>query len=159
MSRLVLLLPAAFRKMIFIGIALLRRPMTLGVKIVVTDQQGRVFLVRHTYVPGWHFPGGGVERGETVQQSAQKELREECNIEVDEPLKAFHVYRNTATSRFDHVVLYLCTRYRQIGPKVPDHEIAESGFFALGELPEGTTKQTQARLTEIFDEKPPQDIW
>ncbi len=42
------------------------RGMTLGVRAACFDEQGRIFLVRHTYVPGWYLPGGGVEHGETV---------------------------------------------------------------------------------------------
>ena len=42
------------------------RPMTLGVRAVVVDSEARVFLVKHSYVAGWHLPGGGVEPGETV---------------------------------------------------------------------------------------------
>ena len=33
------------------------RAMTLGVRAVVIDPQGRIFLVKHSYVSGWHLPG------------------------------------------------------------------------------------------------------
>ena len=44
----------------------LTRGMTLGVRAACFDDEGRVFLVRHSYVKGWHMPGGGLERGETA---------------------------------------------------------------------------------------------
>ena len=37
------------------------RGLTLGVRALVVDGQGRIFLVKHSYVSGWHLPGGGVE--------------------------------------------------------------------------------------------------
>src|SRR5262245_57974526 len=50
----------------------LRRGMTLGVRAAVFDNQNRVFLVRHSYAPGWLFPGGGVERGETIYDAVAR---------------------------------------------------------------------------------------
>src|SRR3984893_19074419 len=62
------------------------RGVTLGVRAVVLDGSGRVFLIVHSYVPGWHLPGGGVEIGETAGEALARELREEGNIElVDQP--------------------------------------------------------------------------
>ena len=40
------------------------RAATLGARAMVIDGTGRVFLIQHSYVEGWHFPGGGVETGE-----------------------------------------------------------------------------------------------
>ncbi len=143
---------ARLRRRLFHTWFLLRRPMTLGVRAVVLDEKaGTVFLVRHTYVPGWHFPGGGVETGETFGQALAKELSEEGNIELTGPAELFALYMNAHASRRDHVALYVCRNWRQTAPKLPDREIAEAGFFALDRLPEGTTASTRQRLKEIVE--------
>ncbi len=68
--------------------------MTLGVRAVILDEKkNSVFLVKHTYVPGWQLPGGGVERGETFGQALEKELREEANIVLKGPAKLLRFTR------------------------------------------------------------------
>ncbi|RYE73728.1 MAG: NUDIX domain-containing protein, partial [Hyphomicrobiales bacterium] len=127
----------------------LMRPMTLGMRCAAFDGEGRVFLVRHTYVPGWYLPGGGVDAGETVEQALHRELREEGNLELLEAPGLVSIYFNRRASRRDHVLFYVCRSVRQTAPKAPDREIAESGFFSLDALPEGTTASTRRRLTEL----------
>ncbi|WP_108047958.1 NUDIX domain-containing protein [Bosea sp. 124] len=124
--------------------------MTLGVRAAVLNAAGEVFLVRHTYVAGWHLPGGGVEVGETLEQALAKELREEGSIRLSGPAVLHGVFFNRAMSRRDHVAVFVVRDFVQDGVRQPDREIAEAGFFPLDALPEGTTGATRRRLTEII---------
>lgn len=137
----------------------LSRGMTLGVRAACFDEAGRVFLVRHSYYPGWHMPGGGVERGETARMALEKEIREEGNLRLGEEPRLFHVYLNTHHSKRDHVLFYICRDVVQTAPRPADREIVESGFFALDALPQTTTPATRRRLAELMGAAPPADHW
>jgi 8-oxo-dGTP pyrophosphatase MutT (NUDIX family) len=136
----------------------LRRGLTLGVRIVVHDAEGRILLVRHTYAPGWLFPGGGVERGETAAQAARRELAEEAGIIAAGPMSLFGLYANEENFPGDHVALLVLESFEQQDRKT-SLEIAEMGFFSPQELPVGTTGGTLRRLAEIAGERPPEAVW
>ena len=135
------------------------RGLTLGVRAVVIDGSGKVFLVMHSYVPGWHLPGGGVEIGETAAVALARELREEGNIELVEQPTLFGVYFNRRISRRDHVALYVVRAFRQDAPPQPNHEIVAHGFFAPNALPAETTGATRNRLAEVLSGRPPAELW
>ncbi len=135
------------------------RGMTFGVRAVVLNESGEVFLIRHTYVPGWHFPGGGVEVGETAELSLERELSEEAGIAPTARPVLHGLFFNRRISRRDHVAVYVVRRFRVDSVKQPDREIAEVGFFPLDNLPEGTTPATRRRLAEIISGQPPSTEW
>ena len=147
------------RRLFHLG-ALALRGMTLGVRGAAIDREGRVCLVRHTYVAGWHLPGGGVEPGETAAEAMLREFREEAELGLaPEQLRLHGFYRNLAASGRDHVALYVATDAARLRVKAPDREIAECGFFPLDALPEGTTRATRERLREIREGLPPAALW
>jgi ADP-ribose pyrophosphatase YjhB (NUDIX family) len=135
------------------------RAMTLGVRALVIDDDGRIFLVKHSYVSGWHLPGGGVEAGETLTQAVARELREEGNIEVTAPPQLHGIFFNNRASRRDHVALFVVRAFRQSAAPVPDREIIAHGFFALDALPNDTTASTRARIIEVLGGAPASERW
>ena len=135
------------------------RGLTVGVRGAIFDGEGRVFLVKHSYVGGWHFPGGGVEPGETLVAALARELREEGNIELAEPPALHAIYFNRRASRRDHVALYVVRSFRQIGPPQPNGEIVAHGFFATDALPLDASRATREHLAEILTGRAAGEIW
>lgn len=135
------------------------RGLTLGVRAAVIDPEERVLLVRHTYVPGWQLPGGGVEIGEDALTALARELSEEGEVALSAPPRLHGIFFNVHVSRRDHVLVYVVRDFTLRGPKRPDREIAEAAFFPLGALPTSVTQGTRARLEEIATGRPPTAHW
>lgn len=132
-------------------------PVTLGVRALVADADGRVLLVRHSYVGGWHLPGGGVNRGEPLAAAAARELSEEVGVEATAPGRLLGVYLRLRRRNSDHVAVYLFDAWRG-EPAADGREILETGFFAADALPEGTTEATRRRVAE-WRGAPPSETW
>ncbi len=135
------------------------RPATLGARAMVIDAQDRVFLIKHSYVDGWHLPGGGVETGETLLEALARELVEEGNIVMSATPKLHGMFFNRRISRRDHVALYIVRDFRQDSIPQPNHEIIAHGFFPLDALPADTGRATRARIAEVFDKVAVSEIW
>jgi ADP-ribose pyrophosphatase YjhB (NUDIX family) len=135
------------------------RAMTLGVRALVIDDHGRIFLIKHSYISGWHLPGGGVEAGETLRQALARELREEGNIELTGLPHFQGMFFNIRVSRRDHVALFVVRAFRQPAMPKPNHEIVGHGFFALDALPNDTSAATRARIAEVLGGAPVSELW
>jgi ADP-ribose pyrophosphatase YjhB (NUDIX family) len=137
----------------------LRRALTMGAQAVVFDAAGRVLLVRHGYQPGWHFPGGGVEKGESVHDAMARELTEEVGITLNGPAQLFGMYANFATFPGDHIALFIVRSWQQPRVPIPNREIREQRFFATDALPPGTTQAARRRLSEVLGQTEQSHTW
>ncbi|WP_127089046.1 NUDIX domain-containing protein [Aquabacter cavernae] len=132
---------------------------TLGVRVIAIDAENRVLLVRHGYTPGWHFPGGGVDVGETTEAAARRELKEETNVEATGPLRLTGLYFNSRFGNRDHVACYRASTFTCGPVPAPGFEIAEIGFFPLSALPQGLSAGSARRLAELAGKAEPSAVW
>jgi 8-oxo-dGTP pyrophosphatase MutT (NUDIX family) len=120
------------------------RPIRMGVRVMML-QDGKVWLVRHTYMPGWFMPGGGLKRNETLEEAARREAYEETGAELGK-VTLMGAYSNFTEWKSDHNILFVCTDFEF--KSKPDHEIAELRAFALNELPTDLWPGHRRRLQE-----------
>lgn len=135
-------------KLLLYLVSMFRR-MTLGSRGVLVDGD-KVLLIRHTYVKGWQFPGGGVDAGETMENTMRREVAEETGYETVGEAIMHGVFLNNEVSKRDHVALYIVKDFRQVRQFKPNREIAEVRWFDVNELPEDMTRSARTRVAEIF---------
>jgi 8-oxo-dGTP pyrophosphatase MutT (NUDIX family) len=137
----------------------LTRSLTMGVQAMVLDGEGRLLLVKHSYRPGWHMPGGGIEKGETAAVALARELEEEAGIALSEPPALFGVYANFASFPNDHVAFYVVRAWEQRRVPAPDREIVDRGFFPIDALPPETVGAARRRVAEVLHGAPRSELW
>ena len=120
------------------------RPIRMGVRVMMI-QDNKVLLVRQTYLSGWFMPGGGLKRGETLEQTARREAREEVGADLGE-IKLLGVYTNFKELKTDHNIVFVSNDFTLSGKH--DREVAELRFFALDNLPKNLWPGHRRRLEE-----------
>ena len=123
------------------------RPVTLGVRILLIDEE-QVILVKHSYEQGWFLPGGGLKRGETLEQSIRREAAEECGAVLHEGhfIGTFH---NLVEYRSDHVSLFISEDFTLL--EKHDREIEVVSAFPFGQLPENTSPGSRRKLAAYIN--------
>lgn len=133
------------------------KPSVFGVSAALEDGQGRILLIRQTYSSGWHFPGGGVERGEPPEQAIVRELEEEVGLAESTPPEFVGLYLRKILWVTNIVAFYRLRNVRiQFKPNI---EIRAAEFFDLHALPEGTSAATRRRLAELSGKQPRTPYW
>ncbi|MCL6632856.1 MAG: NUDIX domain-containing protein [Alicyclobacillus herbarius] len=110
-------------------VRMVKRQYPIGVAVVVFDDANRLLVLRHTYGdPPWRLPGGLMERGESVYETAAREVREEACCEVR---PEWIVEAEPAVYTFD--VVLLATSIAQL-PFTASAEIAERRWMQVEEF-------------------------
>jgi ADP-ribose pyrophosphatase YjhB (NUDIX family) len=143
---------------IYQALSRLSRGATLGVRGLVLNDAQEVLLVEHTYTDGWYLPGGGVERGETVEEALARELEEEAGVRVIGRPALLGVHANHRTFRGDHVVFFRVDTWAPC-EATSFAEIRRIGWFAPTGLPADTTAATRRRIAEALGGKEPSPHW
>lgn len=120
------------------------RPVTLGVRLIPV-KDNKILLVRHSYQPAWFLPGGGVKRGETLEQAVRREAKEECGATLHQ-VDLFGIYSDFSGYKSDHIAVFICKDFTVTG-KV-DHEIERVAFFDLNCLPEDLSPGSLRRIQD-----------
>ena len=141
-----------------IGWRSVARPVTMGVRALIRDQSGAVLLIRHSYVGGWHMPGGGVGRRETVHQAMAREVREEVGLEVVGTARMLGLYARFRRGWSDHVSVFVVDEWSGT-PRIDGLEIAECRFFQHEDVPADTTPATRRRLAEALSGGKISEFW
>jgi 8-oxo-dGTP pyrophosphatase MutT (NUDIX family) len=120
------------------------RPLTMGVRIILF-RDGQVLLIRQTYLDGWFIPGGGVQKGETLDEAIRRESREEVQAEL-RTLELLGAYSSFDEAKNDHTVLFVSDDFTLGGGH--DREVAEIRFFPPNALPDGIKPGYCRMITE-----------
>lgn len=127
------------------------RPRTIGVRAILLDQDGRIALVRHTYLDHWYLPGGGVKKGESIHAALLRELAEEVGVTDARIERVLGVYHSRREGKDDHIVIFVA----YAGPNASAElrradlaEIEEAGWFAPDALPPSLSPATARRIAE-----------
>jgi len=120
----------------------------VGAAAVVLDSRGRVLLVRHTYGPlNWELPGGASEPGESVLDTALRELHEETGLRATvDRLTGVYYERETDAHHF----VFGCTAVRAADPVPASPEISECAYWAVAELPRPLWTFTVLRIEDAL---------
>ncbi len=126
------------------------RPITLGVRVLLV-RDGSVLLVKHTYHPGWLLPGGGVKRGETLEQAARREVREETGL-VPGDLRLIGMFTNFYECKSDHVAVFSSTDFDPAQLRPDRWEIESAQFFPSCALPQDLLPGHRRRIEAFIKE-------
>lgn len=134
-----------------------KKPITIGVRAIITDNVDQILLVRHSYTSGWYLPGGGVKRNESLIDALTRELRQETGIQLTAPPTTLGAYSSFQEHKSDHIVLFLVASWTS--SRTHSIEISTLQFFNPDQLPSDTSPATRRRIEEFRGRTAPDALW
>jgi len=127
---------------------LLRRPV-VGIAVVATTEDGRFLLIRRGDSGDWALPGGTLEWGETLEQAALREMKEEAGVDDIRLGALLGVYSAPERDPRFHAVTVLVSAKvgLPVRPPMNSVEILEVRLFTQDELP----KELSHGMTPMLD--------
>ena len=118
----------------------------VGAAAVIVDRFGHVLLVRHTYGRlNWELPGGASEPGESVVETAVREVREETGLEA-RPERLMGLYYEP--ERDAHHFVFRCVVDGGEAPMPSSPEISACGYWSTADLPRPISDFTVRRIED-----------
>ncbi len=127
------------------------RPKTVGVKCIL-KKDNSILMIRNAYtrINQWTFPGGGVKKGESLEEAVVREILEEVGIDIYRP-KKFGEFLTTQEHKRDTVHCFsVITDNQQI--HIDKSEIQEARWFSLDAIPKSLSPSV-IKILELFQNK------
>jgi 8-oxo-dGTP diphosphatase len=120
----------------------------VGSAAIILGQDRGVLLVHHTYGPlNWELPGGASEPGESVLETALRELREETGLKASAE-RLTGIYYDAEHDA--HHFVFACRPDGNSEPKPSSEEISECAYWSLDSLPRPISDFTARRIEDAL---------
>ena len=117
---------------------------------MINDRR-EVLLVKHTYISGWHMPGGGVDVGESTEDAVSREVSEETMFDLLGPPKLVDIYHYDKITKRDHVVVFLSRDFKRKRSNSRSVEIESCRFFPLDSLPVDIDRSAKRWIVDALE--------
>jgi len=119
------------------------------VDIIIEIESNGIVLIKRKNPPyGWAIPGGFVNYGESLEEAAVREAKEETNLDV-KLIRQFHTYSDQKRDQRHHSISTVYIAKAKGIPEAKDDAL-EIGIFTESNLPEKIAFDHRSILNDYF---------